>query len=63
MSLHSPQRCCGLFLCSGVKAIKDPGLIARAKVDLEARTKDQPYASPIPKDAKPPLDMAADAAA
>jgi len=51
-----------VMAATAVEAIKDPGLIARAKVDLEARTKDQPYASPIPKDAQPPLDMAADAA-
>jgi len=51
-----------VMAATAVEAIKDPDLIARAKADLEARTKDQPYASPIPKDAQPPLDMAADAA-
>jgi aminobenzoyl-glutamate utilization protein B len=51
-----------VMAATAVEAIKDPSLIARAKADLVERTKDQPYASPIPADAKPPLDMAADAA-
>jgi len=51
-----------IMAATAVEAIKDPGLIARAKDDLAERTKEQPYQSPIPKDAKPPLDMAADAA-
>jgi len=44
----------------GVASISE--LIARAKADLTERTRETPYVSPIPKDAKPPLDMAADAA-
>jgi aminobenzoyl-glutamate utilization protein B len=44
---------------TAVAALTDPTLIARAKADLAARTKDTPYDSPIPADAKPPLDMAA----
>jgi aminobenzoyl-glutamate utilization protein B len=44
---------------TAVQAIADKTLIERAKADLAARTKDQPYVSPIPADAKPPLDMAA----
>jgi aminobenzoyl-glutamate utilization protein B len=51
-----------VMAATAVEAIKDPALIARAKADLAERTKDQPYVSPIPADAKPPLDMAADAA-
>jgi len=47
-----------LFLCSGVKAIKDPGLIARAKADLAAAHEGSALCVADPKDAKPPLDMA-----
>src|SRR5262249_46836459 len=52
-----------VMAATAVEAIKNPDLIARAQADLAARSKDQPYVSPIPEDAKPPLDMAAAAAA
>ena len=48
-----------IMAATAVRAIEDQTLIARAKADLAARTKDQPYVSPIPAGAKPPLDMAA----
>src|SRR3954466_14904091 len=48
-----------VMAATAVQAIEDKTLIERAKADLTARTKDQPYVSPIPADAKPPLDMAA----
>jgi aminobenzoyl-glutamate utilization protein B len=48
-----------VMAATAVQAIADPALIARAKADLAARTKAQPYVCPIPADAKPPLDMAA----
>jgi aminobenzoyl-glutamate utilization protein B len=51
-----------IMAATAVEAIKDPALIARAKADLAERTREQPYVSPIPADAEPPLDMAADAA-
>src|SRR5262249_49901969 len=44
---------------TAVAAIDDTALIARAKADLAARTKEHPYVCPIPPGAKPPLDMAA----
>jgi aminobenzoyl-glutamate utilization protein B len=48
-----------VMAATAVQAIADKTLIARAKADLAARTKAQPYVCPIPADAKPPLDMAA----
>lgn len=48
-----------VMAATAVAAIEDKTLIERAKADLAARTKEQPYVSPIPADAKPPLDMAA----
>src|SRR6202051_2276404 len=45
-----------VMAATAVEAIKDPELIARAKADLAERTRETPYVSPIPKDAKPPLD-------
>jgi aminobenzoyl-glutamate utilization protein B len=38
-----------------VDALGDPGLIARAKADLKARTDVMPYDCPLPPDVKPPL--------
>jgi aminobenzoyl-glutamate utilization protein B len=48
-----------VMAATAVRAIEDQTLIARAKADLAARTKEHPYACPIPEDAQPPLDMAA----
>ena len=48
-----------VMAATAVQAFQDPTLIARAKADLAARTKDHPYASPLPPESKPPLDMAA----
>ena len=48
-----------VMAATAVQAIADKSLIARAKADLAARTKAQPYVCPVPADAKPPLDMAA----
>ena len=48
-----------VMAATAVAAITDATLIARAKADLEARTRDNPYVCPIPAGAKPPLDMAA----
>jgi aminobenzoyl-glutamate utilization protein B len=48
-----------VMAATAVQAIADQTLIARAKADLAARTRAQPYVCPIPADAKPPLDMAA----
>src|SRR6201993_5135192 len=49
-----------IMAATGVQALTDPALVARAKADLAARTKDHPYVCPIPADVGPPLDMAAD---
>ncbi|WP_372618271.1 M20 family metallopeptidase [Falsiroseomonas sp.] len=38
-------------------AIRDPGLIAKAKADHQARIGGRPYESPLPADAKPALGM------
>ncbi len=40
---------------TAIEALKNPALIAAAKADLAARTKDTPYVSPIPADVQPPL--------
>jgi aminobenzoyl-glutamate utilization protein B len=40
----------------GARAILDPSLIAEAKADLKARTA-KGYASPVPPEVSPPLDM------
>jgi aminobenzoyl-glutamate utilization protein B len=48
-----------VMAATAVRAIEDRTLIARAKADLAARTKEHPYVCPIPADAKPPLDTAA----
>jgi aminobenzoyl-glutamate utilization protein B len=49
-----------IMAATAVQALTDETLIPRAKADLTARTKDHPYACPIPTDVGPPLDMAAD---
>ena len=37
--------------------VADPALLSAAKADLQRRTAAQPYASPLPEDAAPPLDF------
>jgi aminobenzoyl-glutamate utilization protein B len=41
----------------GVKALLEPDLIAAAKADLNKRTARTPYASPLPDNVAPPLEM------
>ena len=48
---------------TAVAALKDPGLIARAKEDHRKRTGGRPYQSPLPPEATPPFDMSLTAAA
>jgi aminobenzoyl-glutamate utilization protein B len=48
-----------VMAATAVQAIVDRTLIARAKADLAARTREHPYVCPLPPEAKPPLDMAA----
>jgi len=48
---------------TAVAALKDPGLIARAKEDHRKRTGGRPYQSPLPAETTPPLDMSLTAAA
>ena len=40
---------------TAVDALKDPGIIARAKEDLAERTRETPYISPLPAEVKPPI--------
>jgi aminobenzoyl-glutamate utilization protein B len=42
-----------VMAATAVDAIGDPALIARAKADLAARTRDTPYVCPIPADVQP----------
>ena len=42
---------------TAIDAIRDETLVARAKADLAARTKDTPYESPLPKEIDPPIEM------
>ncbi len=44
-----------IMAATAVKAIEDPGLIARAKADLAERTAATPYVCPIPEGVEPPL--------
>jgi aminobenzoyl-glutamate utilization protein B len=44
-----------VMAATAVRAIEDPGLIARAKADLAERTAETPYVCPIPADVEPPL--------
>jgi aminobenzoyl-glutamate utilization protein B len=44
-----------VMAATAVDAIRDPGLIARAKADLAERTRETPYVCPIPDDVKPPI--------
>jgi aminobenzoyl-glutamate utilization protein B len=41
----------------GVKALREPELIASAKADLAKRTARTPYVSPLPDNVAPPLNM------
>jgi aminobenzoyl-glutamate utilization protein B len=41
----------------GVKALREPDLIAAAQSDLRKRTARTPYVSPLPDDVAPPLNM------
>ncbi|MFM9941653.1 MAG: M20 family metallopeptidase [Hyphomicrobiaceae bacterium] len=40
---------------TAIEALKDPGLIAKAKADHQARLATNPYVCPIPTDVKPPV--------
>ncbi len=44
-----------IMAATGVEALSDPSLIAKAKADLAERTKVTPYVSPIPPDCEPPI--------
>ena len=48
---------------TAVAALRDPGLVERAKADHQRRTGGRPYASPLPPGTEPPLDMSLPAAA
>ncbi|MBV8449261.1 MAG: amidohydrolase, partial [Hyphomicrobiales bacterium] len=42
---------------TAIDAIRDADVIAQAKADLQERTQGTPYASPLPPEVKPALDM------
>ena len=42
---------------TAIDAIQDETLVARAKADLAARTKETPYVCPLPAEIDPPIDM------
>jgi aminobenzoyl-glutamate utilization protein B len=44
-----------VMAATAVDAIQDSTLVARAKADLQARTRDTPYTCPIPPDVQPPI--------
>jgi aminobenzoyl-glutamate utilization protein B len=44
-----------VMAATAIKALEDPGLIARAKADLAERTAETPYECPIPEGVQPPL--------
>ena len=47
-----------VMAATALRAIEDPTLLGAAKADLARRTAADPYASPLPADVEPPLDMA-----
>ena len=47
-----------VMAATALRAIEDGGLLAEAKADLARRTAADPYASPLPPEVEPPLDMA-----
>jgi len=44
-----------VMAATAIDALQDTTLVARAKADLQARTQDTPYTSPIPPDVLPPI--------
>ena len=44
-----------IMAATGVEALRDPALIARAKADLAERTRATPYVSPLPVGVEPPI--------
>jgi aminobenzoyl-glutamate utilization protein B len=44
-----------VMAATAVAAIEDPGLIARARADLQERTAATPYVSPLPAGVEPPI--------
>jgi aminobenzoyl-glutamate utilization protein B len=44
-----------VMAATAVDAIRDAGLVARARADLAARTEGNPYVCPIPPDVTPPI--------
>ena len=43
---------------TALDALRDPGLIEKAKADHRARLAETPFVNPIPDDVQPPLSMA-----
>jgi aminobenzoyl-glutamate utilization protein B len=52
-----------VMAATAAQVFEDPALLAQARADHAARTKDMPDVFPIPKDVPPPLDMAGPAKA
>ena len=50
-----------VMAATAVEALKDRSIIDRAKADYRARTDDNPYVCPLPKDVKPPIKSLAPA--
>lgn len=46
-----------VMAATALDLVADPVLLSEAKADLQRRTRNQPYASPLPADAEPPLDF------
>ncbi|MGN6572086.1 MAG: M20 family metallopeptidase [Pseudolabrys sp.] len=46
-----------VMAATAIAALVDETLIPRAKADHQARLKDTPYVSPLPKEIEPPLEM------
>jgi len=45
-----------VMAATALDALQDPGLIERAKADLDERTRVVPYKSPLPDDVQPPIE-------
>ncbi|HHL20086.1 MAG TPA: amidohydrolase [Aliiroseovarius sp.] len=55
-ALKGMEHAAKVMAATGIDALSDPDLVARAKADLAARTGPEGYIRPLPADARPPID-------
>ncbi len=54
-ALKGMEHAAKVMAATGIDALSDPDLIARARADLAARTGPEGYIHPLPRDARPPI--------